>query len=58
MGFNECGIESRASSVKPYVTEEMKLLNNKIKREDVCYTSYNKYFEDPEKVNFFNYVKQ
>jgi C1A family cysteine protease len=57
MGVNECGIESRASSVKPYITEEMKLFNNKIKREDVSYTSYNKYFEDPEKINFFNYVK-
>jgi C1A family cysteine protease len=57
MGVNECGIESRASSVKQHITEEMKLLNRNVKREDVCYTSYNKYFEDPEKVNFFKFVK-
>jgi C1A family cysteine protease len=57
MGFNECGIESRASSVKAYVTEEMQILNRNVKREDVCYTSYQNYFEDPEKINFFNSIK-
>lgn len=52
MGSNESGIESRASSVVPLLNSTTQLLRNGTVKERLCYDSYEKYANDPERVNF------
>lgn len=55
MGSNVCGIESRASRALPVIDGKMK--KHMVKSlDDVRYTSYNDYVDDPERENLITSV--
>lgn len=60
MGTNEAGIESRASACDPLYSREMDTFHGMgdALRENVCYTSYTSYVQDPERINFFDHLKK
>lgn len=50
MGKNICGIESRASSCIPVITDEIS--RSRVDIKSSAYLSYNEYVDDPEKTNY------
>ena len=50
MGKNICGIESRASSALPELTDEIKA--NRTSLDESRYISYDSYINDPERENY------
>jgi len=51
MGKNICGIESRASSAIPVITQEIK--DNMVDLNESRYITYDSYVNDPERENYF-----
>jgi hypothetical protein len=58
MGVDMAGIESRASSADPLLTQEMKAFSKNSTWLSSAYTSYDAYVNDPERQNFFNHLAQ
>lgn len=58
MGSDTCGIESRASSVQPLLNSSMYQYSKSQNRNELCYTSYSDYVNDPERVNFFSHLQE
>lgn len=56
MGVNMAGIESRASSADPLLTEAMKATKKQSTWLNSAYTSYDAYANDPERANFFDHL--
>ena len=54
MGGNICGIESRASSALPELTDEIKA--NRVALDESRYISYDSYVNDPERENYIEKV--
>ena len=54
MGKNICGIESRASSALPELTDEIKA--NRVSLDESRYISYDSYINDPERENYIEKV--
>lgn len=54
MGKNICGIESRASSALPELTDEIKA--NRTSLDESRYISYDSYVNDPERENYIEKV--
>ena len=54
MGKNVCGIESRASSALPELTDEIKA--NRVSLDESRYISYDSYINDPERSNYIEKV--
>lgn len=60
MGTNEAGIETRASSAIPMLTRRMEEMRSERPPAltKVAYTSYTDYVTDPERQNFFGFLKE
>ena len=58
MGRNEAGIESRASCASIMLTKAMRDMGKDSEWLSTAYTSYDQYYNDPERLNFFEHLSE